>query len=175
MPSVFCDFEIESVKMPSSVTEIEVGAFEFCTSLKTVDLSPSLTRIGENAFNGCYDLENIVIPDGVTVLESRSFSGSSEIKTLVLPKNLQVIKGYALEISLPGDEMLILPDSLKRIEANGLALFHGKVYVPKGVEYVGEYAFYGCDVYFEIEEMPDSWSKGSIMNANSVVWGYKLN
>ncbi|MBO5039960.1 MAG: hypothetical protein J6D09_02550 [Clostridia bacterium] len=46
--------------------------------------------------------------------------------------------------------------------------------MPKTVEYVGEYAFYGCEVYFESEEMPDTWSKGSIMNANSVVWGYKL-
>ena len=70
--------------------------------------------------------------------------------------------------------MLILPDSIRRIEANAFGFYHGKAYVPKSVEYVGEYAFCGCDVYFESEEMPDLWSKGSIMNANSVVWGYKL-
>lgn len=56
----------------------------------------------------------------------------------------------------------------------GLGSFCGKAYVPESVEHVGKYAFYGCEVYFESEEMPDTWSKGSIMNANSVVWGYKL-
>jgi hypothetical protein len=69
MPGTFADSQIESVKMPSSVTEIGAGAFECCESLKTVDLSPSLTRIAENAFNGCYNLEGMVIPDGVMVLE----------------------------------------------------------------------------------------------------------
>ena len=52
--------------------------------------------------------------------------------------------------------MLILPDSIRRIEANAFSIFRGKVYVPKSVEYVGEYAFYGCEVYFESEEMPDT-------------------
>jgi hypothetical protein len=66
MPGTFADSQIESVKMPSSVTEIGAGAFERCESLRTVDLSPSLTRIAENAFNGCYNLEGMVIPDGVT-------------------------------------------------------------------------------------------------------------
>ena len=175
MPGVFYGMEIESVKMPSSVTEIGSYAFAYCEYLKTVEWSPSLTRIGSGAFSACVSLENIIVPDGITELENSVFSECWNVKTLVLSKNLKVIGERALHIvydNYSSQKMVILPSTVERIGTSGL---HGmSVFVPKSVKTVGESAFSYCKVYMEIAEMPSSWRKSIFGVETSVVWGYKL-
>ena len=200
MSNTFRDFDIVSVKMSSTVTEICGGAFLSCESLETVVWSPNLTRIGprafsecasllkadlpskvteigEGAFEACYSLETIIIPDGVTVLESNVFNKfgyGSETKTFVISKNLKVIKSCAVNLWYSGSEMIVLPSTLESIGAEGFCS-GGSVFVPKSVQTVGAHAFKWCQVYFEASEKPDNWISSVTEGAKSVVWGYKLN
>lgn len=50
--------------IPDGVTEIGLGAFEGCTSLKSVTIPDSVTKIGCYAFNGCASLKSVTIPRG---------------------------------------------------------------------------------------------------------------
>ncbi len=174
MPGVFYEMEIESVKMPSSLTEIGIAAFSRCENLTDIDWSPSLTRIGVGAFLGC-PLKRIVIPDGVTELENSVFCECYEVTEIVLSKNLKAIRRGALYLDYDGEKMMILPSTLEIIEAYGIKLAdNGSVFVPKSVKILDEGAIVGGNIYFEIAKMPDNWHPNAIEGAKSVVWGYKL-
>ena len=59
----------------SSITSIGACAFDYCTSLKSINLSPDLSSIGNYAFEGCTSLTGeLVIPQKLTTLTSRCFS-----------------------------------------------------------------------------------------------------
>ena len=103
-----------SVQFPSTLEEIDDGAFLNCTSLKTITGLPSNTIIHRLAFAGCLSLAtqlpqnncsmiivnhilfypvelngcfDVVIPDTVRVIDDLAFYGNSDIKTVIFPKN----------------------------------------------------------------------------------------
>ena len=51
---------LESVTLPSSVTEIGTGAFKDCTALKSVTIADGIERINDKAFYGCENLKLVV-------------------------------------------------------------------------------------------------------------------
>lgn len=57
---------LESIRLPSSVTVIGERAFNRCEKLREITLWDGVIKIGANAFANCEELENITIPDGVT-------------------------------------------------------------------------------------------------------------
>lgn len=52
---------LQSVTLPSTVTEIGSGAFEGCSNIETLNLT-GVTSIGEGAFDGCTSLTSIMLP-----------------------------------------------------------------------------------------------------------------
>ena len=56
----FCDFSLESVSLPSTLTYIDSNCFRQ-TGLKTVDLPASLSEMSAGVFEGCNALENITV------------------------------------------------------------------------------------------------------------------
>lgn len=47
--------------IPEGLEEIERGAFEECTSLKSVRLPDSLAKVGDYAFYTCTSLEKVLV------------------------------------------------------------------------------------------------------------------
>lgn len=70
--SAFAGKDIETIKLGRYITEIPAGAFENCTSLKSVKYN-ALTSIGEKAFNGCNSLVTFTVDDSVTSLGTNAF------------------------------------------------------------------------------------------------------
>ena len=62
-----------SYVIPSSVKKIGDGAFNGCTSLKSVTIPNSVTEIGERAFNDCTGLKSVTIPNSVTKIGDYAF------------------------------------------------------------------------------------------------------
>ena len=60
---------LETVELPSTLTEIGPAVFQSCSKLANVTIPASVTTIGEGAFAECKALTSINIPDGITRLE----------------------------------------------------------------------------------------------------------
>jgi len=76
--------ELTSVRIPTSVEELGVGAFILCEGLLTVSIAgeSALTCIPEGAFQGCNSLTTFELPDSVTLIESYAFSGCQSLTTV---------------------------------------------------------------------------------------------
>lgn len=57
------------VSIPSSVTEVEGGAFSGCIKLQKLTIPAFVTKIGNYTFDGCQSLKVIVFEDGATTLK----------------------------------------------------------------------------------------------------------
>ncbi|MDE6627975.1 MAG: leucine-rich repeat domain-containing protein [Muribaculaceae bacterium] len=57
---------IESVKLPETITDIALCAFEYCRQLKSLTIPNSVTSLGYKAFNGCTSLREVTIGEGLT-------------------------------------------------------------------------------------------------------------
>lgn len=156
--------KIESVCIPSTVTEIEAYSFSGCSSLKKVYLPSSLTRISEYTFYNCTALESIIIPDSVTninyafresglrsidlsnnpkldYLDINDFNNCMNLQQIDIPQNvLEICGSFEYCTSL---EKVTLHEGLRAV-LNQSFLNCTKlksIKIPKSVTFIGDYAF----------------------------------
>lgn len=149
-----CD-RLESVTLPSSVTEICEGSFCGCTMLREVILPVSLSSIGEMAFAACASLMRISIPRNVSRIEMSTFFNCTSLSSVSFPVNLIKICDRAFygcsslgSIRLPASTTTIGDDAF-----NGCASLTD-AYVPVSVTKIGANAFENCSVrlYLHVNE-----------------------
>lgn len=76
---VLDEFEnVTEVSLPSTLTDLGMGAFSGMTSLKSIDLPSGLKTIGMRCFEKS-GLESIVIPDGVTKFGLETFKDCASL------------------------------------------------------------------------------------------------
>ena len=70
-----------------NLTTLSDGAFEYCTSLQSIDLTSltKLTALGGNVFTGCTELFLAALPDSVTSIGGNVFSQCPKIVALQTP------------------------------------------------------------------------------------------
>ena len=90
----FSGTKILSVVIPDSVLFIGDGAFQYCTSLTTVDLGVSISTIGKRAFERCDSLNCVVIGDSVTAIGTGAFESCLNLTLVVIGNGLSVIDEY---------------------------------------------------------------------------------
>ena len=88
---------LTSVKIPDSVTNIDICTFYGCTSLKSVTFGENsqLTSVGNSAFRGCTSLTSVKIPDSVTSIDIQAFYGCSSLSSIVIPDSVTSISKQA--------------------------------------------------------------------------------
>lgn len=99
----------------ASLTSIEDGAFDDCTSLTSVTLPEGLTTIGDGAFYGCTSLASITLPGSLTSIGAAAFYNCTSLTSVTLPKGLTTIENSAFSYctSLASID---LPEGLTSIE-----------------------------------------------------------
>ena len=75
---------LESITLPSTVTDIGVETFIGCKSLREVVLNEGLRKIEGSSFGCCSSLESITIPSSVVEIGSWAFHGCSSLRVVVL-------------------------------------------------------------------------------------------
>ena len=122
--------------IPNTVVKIGRSAFSWtkCANVKSVVIPNSVLIIDREAFAGCNALERIFIPDSVVSIEERAFQGSG-LREAVIGKGV----------------LNILTRAFAHCEFLERVIFRGRV------EYIGDYAFYGC-VKLDGLDLPDSLS-----------------
>lgn len=68
-----------SYTIPSSVTSIEAGAFEYCINLTDISIPRGVTNIAYRTFADCTGLARITIPNSVASIANEAFSNCSSL------------------------------------------------------------------------------------------------
>lgn len=177
--NVFANNEtLETLKIPSSVTSIGVGAFSYCRNLTSVEFetNPNLTSFSEGLFYSCINLATIIgldklsalssimcesfaytkistftIPSTVSLIEESAFAGSKISKFVMLGsnKNYSVEDGVLYETKNSQKVLLLYPS------AKTDAFF----FCPEDVDKFGANAFYNVENLI------------ICFKSNSITWG----
>ena len=73
------------IQIPSGITGIGSGAFNWCSNLKEIKIPEGVTSIGNGAFEYCRNLERIEIPEGVTNIGNDAFTGCISLASIKIP------------------------------------------------------------------------------------------
>jgi len=155
----------QKITIPYPITQIGMGAFWNCTSLKTIKLNNGITRIGGDAFYKCINLESINIPSTVREIGNDPFAGCPKLslennsKHFILEdgvlynrKKTQILH-YPIKKQLKHFE---IPSSVRFINKH---TFYENEYlrsivIPKNAIWVENNMFSGCRVEEVINKSP---------------------
>ena len=161
--------EVTSVKIPSGVTSIGIGAFSGCTSLAKITIPNSVTSIGSMAFLNCSSLASITIPDSVTSIGYSAFGACSSLASISVSEkneNYSSVGGILFNknktelIRYPAAKTISeysMPDSVTSIGDSAFddCTSLSSITIPNSVTSIGSRAFFNCTSLASIT-IPDS-------------------
>ena len=135
---------ITSVSLPSSLCEMEKGAFGHCEELREINMPDSILAIGEDAFEKTKNLNIKSLPKHLKEISESTFFGSG-IKEIILPEDLEIIgeKAFSCCRNL---KRIVIPPHTKVIggEAFNACESLESAILPQSVETIGCAAFRLC-------------------------------
>ena len=139
------------VRIPESVKEIGICAFENQVRLEEIELPESLQVLDDKAFNKCKRLREISIPGSVAEVGKAAFHMCTGLKSVALCEGVQRLDSEAFSLCGSLSDINI-PDSLT--ELGNRAFFNCRSLtsftVPDTVEEMGSELFSECDSLVEI-------------------------
>lgn len=157
----FC-LKLKVINLPKSLTKITAGCFMY-TSVKEVIIPEGVTKIEESAFFHCYHMEKLSLPSTFKEISNSAFqiddiwkddvrSCMTPEKVSISPKNpyFKIIDGGLLSkdgtifyFLLTSDSTYTVPSTVKTIKKSAFCTHTQakKVFIPKGITYIPEYAF----------------------------------
>ncbi|MBO5312338.1 MAG: leucine-rich repeat protein, partial [Clostridia bacterium] len=139
---------LTSIEIPNSVTSIGERAFYGCTGLTSIEIPNSVTSIGEYAFYKCEDLLSVTMGNGVTSVGKSVFYNC---EALTKVDYLGTIEQWC-NISF-GDKNANPTYYANNLYINGALLT--ELVIPNTITSIGNYAFENCKVLTSIE-LPSS-------------------
>lgn len=146
----------QNTTIPSSVTSIADGAFEWQYNLREVTLPDNIKSIGHYAFYECSRLQKVYIPTSVADIGTGAFGGCTDLQDVIVssqnPKydsrnNSNSIVETATNTLIHANKYSQIPDDITTIAANALAGYDASsLSLPEGVVYIGSNAFRGCKI-----------------------------
>lgn len=151
---------LTKVNLPDSLVSID-GAFSNCTNLTTITGGTNVRYIGDSSFANCSKLKSFgSIGKNLSVLDHRAFTGTgwynNQKDGIVYFQNF----AYCYKGTMPKNTQLTFKEGTKAIVGGfifgdleltprNVAYFEPpvltKVVIPKSCQYIGYYAFYGCE------------------------------
>ena len=82
---------LTSINIPEGVTSIGNSAFWMCSSLTSIEIPSSVTSIGASTFSNCSSLTSIEIPSSVTSIGDNAFDSCSSLTSIEIPSSVTII------------------------------------------------------------------------------------
>ena len=139
--------KIQAVFIEEGITKIGECCFFNCHNLETVSLPSSVSEIAANAFyNCCYHLETINLPNTLYLLGEGTFQWCQKLKSIVLPDRITQIPDD-LFYHCDALEQVTLPKEATQIGASAFSECENlrTVTIPSGVTSIGHRAFFKCN------------------------------
>lgn len=137
--------QLETIKIPESVTYIGESAFQYCRNMQSIELPNSIAGIELRTFSDCESLKNIVIPSSVISIGHESFKGCSSLINISLPNSVNnigemVFRGCSAlnNVTLP-NIIDVIPDQMF-YECSNLK----SITLPDNISKIGKDSFNGC-------------------------------
>jgi len=136
---------LQSIKLPSTVKEIDNDSFCSCKSLVEVVLNDRLREIGSNAFNNCTTLKSITLPSSINVVDTGAFSICRSLSEVVLSDGLKKI-GNGVFRSCTSLQSITIPSTVDEIGPNAFYYCNSltEVVLNEGLKKIGRAAFNNC-------------------------------
>ncbi len=176
--SAFSDCSsLTEITIPTSVVNIEKGAFNGCSGLAVVfakgvkkipdealcdaigvasiTMPEGVKTIGSSAFKGCSSLTEVTIPEGVTSIYGSAFEGCSGFTEITIPSSVTRMQEDVFKDCL--NLRVVFATGMQKIPDDALCNASGvvSVTIPEGVKTIGSSAFEGCSGLVEIS-IPES-------------------
>lgn len=90
-------YELKSIIIPNSVTEIDDFAFSSCSALKGITIPNSVTGIGRSAFDSCTALTTVKLPNSLTAISYSLFYNCSSLESITIPSSVSSISSSAFK------------------------------------------------------------------------------
>ena len=148
----WCD-TVESISLPSTLTEIRDDAFSLCSKLKDVSIPPSVKRIGNGALG--HGITELTLPSGVELADGAFDDAYDLVVVNVAEDDPNYCTKDGMLLSKDGKTLLFVPRSQvgshfevpEGIERLGAYLFKNcsgltSVTLPEGLVEIGSWAFY---------------------------------
>ena len=131
---------LESVKLPESLTRIRSQAFFKCNSLKELEIPDSVNAIGQEAFYECSSLRKVNIPESVTAIGNYLFAYCENLSEITVGSNIQAI-GYGVFAECNSLPVLGGIRYADKIAVSLVDLDATEVVFEDGTQYIGNYVF----------------------------------
>ena len=147
---------LESLSIPAYVTEIGVGAFTDCSSLKTITFEEGsrLVEIKGSAFMDCVSLQSVTIPASVQAIGTGAFFECKALTSVVINEGTLLIGAYAFqkcsalaEVQLPASLGIYKDSAFINSKYPGYSKTSEDP--TKRLDPIGEYAFGLCDALYQ--------------------------
>ena len=150
--------KITSIAMPDSVAYIGRSAFYNCTSLKSITIPDGVKEIGYAAFSECAGLVSVKIPDNVTKIgDSASINCANLTKIDVTAGNKYYSSANGVLFNKDKSELICYPAGIKNVGysiPDGVTVIRDRAFnkclslnsitIPKSVQDIETYSFFGC-------------------------------
>ena len=171
IPDYFCAYahQLDSVRIPNSVTSIGEFTFEGCNSLPIIDNiryadtylieAVDKTQTSYNIKDGteCSSLTSIKIPNSVTSIGELAFYRCEDLSSLIIGNSVTSIGNFAFSFckNLTNIE---LNDGIPYIGDCAFSSCYGltSINIPRTVSYIGEGPFYNCAILSNISIAQDN-------------------
>lgn len=164
------NIEIPENVFGMKVTVIGSNAFQN-KNIESVTIPSSVTEISKYAFSGCQSLKEINVPEGVQIIGANAFWNCRRLKKVQLPASLKEIGDYAF--SATGISSVTIPESSTYNSIGDKVFFQcfdlSEVIIPATITTISDTAFDNCS-----PDLAFSAPAGSYGESYAKSHGYKL-
>ena len=148
---------LTSVKIPSSVTNIEYECFAYCSEIKNIEIGDSTSQeastvLGGRIFYMCNNVDSVVLGNNIVEIGRDAFNNCKGLRSIVIPNSVKKMGSHVF-LGCENLESVLLSENLKSIEWASFSSCTNlkSIIIPDSVELLGESAFSNCQKLTEVK------------------------